>query len=157
MYGEYIFTLGTENERTYKGGRLRILEGMEFAARVVKELAKVLSAPNKDFNLESIQSDGQGTKALSFLLQCLSEVDSDAYMGFFKTLLAKTIVEARAPSEQGIKYICREAELNDWFTKFPSDLFPFSFKVIMENVTPFLPEEGQKVIKTFMDALVKKQ
>lgn len=149
-YGKYIFTIG---DRTYKGDRLRVIEGFEFGAKVVKELSKVLAASKKDINLESIKTDEAGTAALGFLLQCLSEIDVDVYMGFFKSLLSKTIIEASAPGEQGVKYICRDTELNDWFTKYPSDLPKFSFKVILENTTPFLPEESLGVMKAFMDAL----
>lgn len=151
-YGQYIFTIG---DRTYKGGRLKVIEGFEFGAKVVKELSKVLAASKKDINLENIKTDEAGTAALGFLLQCLSEIDVDVYMGFFKTLLSKTIIEASTPSESGVKYICREAELNEWFSKFPSDLPKFSFKVILENTTPFLPEEGVKVMRTFTDELTK--
>jgi hypothetical protein len=151
-HGKYIFTIG---DRTYKGDRLPIIEGFEFGAKVVKELSKILASSKKDINLESIKTDEAGTAALGFLLQCLSEVDVDVYMGFFKTVLRKTIIEATAPGEQGIKYICRDAELNDWFSKYPSDLPTFSFKIILENVTPFLPEEGLQVMKTFTEGITK--
>jgi hypothetical protein len=151
-YGEYIFTLGENNERTYKGSRLRVVEGLRFFGKVSTELAKVIAAPSKDINLEGLQAPGSDTKMLSFLLNCLSSIDSDMYMDFLKVITSKTVISARSGTDQ-VKYLTTENEINDWFTQYPSDLLPFSFKAIFENVAPFLPEKRQKAVRAYMALL----
>lgn len=155
-YGEYIFTLGKDNPRTYKGSRMKILDCMAFAAKVVTTLAKVLTAPINGVVLDGVSLNNLDAKYIAIMLQCLSELDSDVYMDFFRTVTNKTVIEARVSGGQ-VKYLTSENEINDWFSKYPEDLFPFSFKVIMENVTPFLPEEKLKAIKEVMVGLAKIQ
>lgn len=154
-YGDYVFTLGKNAERTYKGSRLRVMEGLEFFGKVMTALAKVLAAPSQEVSLEGLQTGNMDSKMIGFLIKCLSELDSDLYMVFFKTLLNKTQISVR-DGMGTTEYLTAEHKVNEWFSKYPSDLIPFSFNIILENISPFLSESGQAIVLAIKEALVVK-
>lgn len=139
-YSKYIFELGESPVRTYSGNRMRPLVGFELGLEVAKVLADLVSGIDV-----SETSERKETKMLETLYKCLSKLDASVYMGFLRRVTSSTLVITKVEGDTKTYTLDNENKINDWFSKYPKDLFKFSVQVIWENASPFLPEEFQNL------------
>ena len=138
-YGKYIFELGENPVRTYSGDRMRPLVGFELGLEVAKVLADLVSG------IDVSEGVKQKESSLEVLYKCLSKLDTSVYMGFLKRITSATLIMVKVAGDTKTYTLENETKLNDWFSKYPKDLFKFSVQIIWENASPFLPEEFQNL------------
>lgn len=155
-YANYTFSLGDTPKRHYKGQRLRPKDAFSLGLKVSKELCTVLSASGS--SLESLGgkegSEDSDNKNIGIMVNALSKINPDVYLGFVDTVISSTIIEASSDGGDNANLVSERA-INDWFGRYPEDYLMFTGYILWENVSPFLPKPFQEVVKN-LDIDLKK-
>ena len=130
--GSFVFSLGDNNERTYKGTKMRPRDGLLLAMDLAKAVSEVFT--EFDDNDEQLKD-----MSLSTIAKMISKLDTNVCIGFAERALKSTIVEAKEDAQQKLYVLSRPDVLDEWFSMYPGDMILFYIKVVWENVSPFLP------------------
>ena len=154
-YANYTFSLGDTPKRHYKGQRLRPKDGFSLGLKVSKELCTVLASSgssieslggNKDSDNKDSDNKDSDNKNIGVIVNALSKINPDVFLGFVDMVLSSTIIEASSDGGDNANLVSERA-INDWFGRYPEDYLMFTGYVLWENVSPFLPKPFQEVVK----------
>lgn len=142
-YSKYIFELGENPVRTYKGQRMRPLDGCAIGLKVWKIVLEVLGGISF-----SEDERTQEERMFQILSKAFEKVDTSIFMGLMKSIATApgVLIFASVEGDTKTYTLDNEKRINDWFSKYPEDLLKFAVQIIWETSSPFLPKEVKEAI-----------
>ena len=139
-YKEYTFTTDTDTVRSYKGTRLNPVEGLKLGF----ELAKIISFP-----ISQVDFSKWETEKVSVIFSIITSIDFDQLMALFQKVVTTSGHLLAKSNDTEAKVICPRQDKNfqEWFEKYPEDLFSVVVQVLYLNASPFLPPQIKEVLE----------